>query len=77
MFHEAKVCILPLTKACQRHGRVGTAETVKGLDSALGISTDMRIDAAIVRSPLKEKGTEWNCNVITEEGGQASLPCGC
>lgn len=46
----------------------GVAETVRGLGGTSGIGTEMRIDA-VVRSPLKEKGTEWNCDVITQRKG--------
>lgn len=50
----------------------GVAETVRGLGGTSGIGTEMRIDA-VVRSPLKEKGTEWNCDVITQRRGPGRL----
>lgn len=48
------------------------AETVRGLGGTSGIGTEMRIDA-VVRSPLKEKGTEWNCDMITQRRGPGRL----
>lgn len=56
----------------QRAWLHGVAETVRGLGGTSGIGTGMRIDA-VVRSPLKEKGTEWNCDVITQRRGPGRL----
>lgn len=53
----------------QGHGRMGVAKAVKCLGGTLGIGMAMRIDVAVARSPLKEKGAEWSCNVITERRG--------
>lgn len=60
----------------QGHGRMGVAEVVKGLGGTLGIGMAMRIDVAVVRSPLKEKGTERSCSVITERRGPGKLALG-
>lgn len=56
----------------QRAWSHGVAETVRGLGGTSGIGTEMRIDT-VVRSPLKEKGTEWNCDMITQRRGPGRL----
>lgn len=56
----------------QRAWLHGVAETVRGLGDTSGMGTEMRRDA-IMRSPLKEKGTEWNCDVIIQRRGPGRL----